>query len=416
MTTLILSPAFASHYQPLAVLGAAAQAEGDLVVVATAESFRERVLADGFSWIDLDLSRGTNPGVSRPEDQQNDEAAHLRAFFAATRRGAVDTLVFQCERRVDDLLWQPEAVARRLDEILRRVRPHRVISDHVSLTSTAALVGLGTPFETFVPGHPSQLPVHDELYGDPPAWPAALDPGPAERARVRRACREATERIAHRFNAAVSSISGSPASYEDPFRLHGKNVLFNYREDLHDAARAPWMDFRHRFLGGAIRTEELPEDVAASVDALGGRPLVYVSLGTFLSERDDVLATIASALRQAGLPAAITLGSTPRHRIGPIPPSWIVAPTLPQVALLRHASFAITHGGCNSVVETIDAGVPMLALPLSTDQFAIGADLERTGRARCLDPNALTGSSALLELLRDAPSRRDAAVVDPVVV
>jgi UDP:flavonoid glycosyltransferase YjiC (YdhE family) len=291
-----------------------------------------------------------------------------------------------------------------------------VITDHVSLTATAALVGLGVPFETFVPGHPSQLPVDGEVYGDPPRWPVALDPGPAERARVRRACERATERIADRFNAAVSAISGCGADSSDPFRIHGGSVLFNYREDLHDPNRARHMDFRHRFLDGCIRDEELPENLERPIEALRGRPLAYVSLGTFLSERGDVLATIASALRQAGLIGAMALGSTPRHRIGPVPPSWIVATTLPQVALLRHASVAITHGGCNSVVETIAAGVPMVVLPFSTDQFAISADLERTGRARCLAPNSLSAASLLANVLGDAPGRDDTALVNTMVV
>lgn len=416
MTTLILSPAFASHYQPLAVLGAAARADGDHVIVATAESFRERVLADGFSWVELVLSRGHNPGVSRTDDQQGGEAAHLAAFFAATRRGAAETLVFQSERRVDDLLWQPEAVARRLDEIVRRIRPDRVITDQVSLTATAALVGLEAPFETFVPGHPSQLPVDGEVYGNPPRWPVALDPGPVERSRVRRACERATEQIADRFNAAVSVISGRSADYADPFRIHGESVLFNYRKDLHDPERARRMAFSHRFLDGCVREEKLPKRLEPFIEALGGRPLVYVSLGTFLSERDDVLATIAQGLRQAGLPGAIALGSTPRHRLGPVPASWIVETTLPQVALLRHATLAITHGGCNSVVETVAAGVPMVVLPFSTDQFAISADLERTGRARCLDPNRLRASLLLPHLPGDASGRCDAAFVDAVVV
>jgi zeaxanthin glucosyltransferase len=405
MTTLIVSPAFASHYQPLAVLGSQARAEGDHVVVATGESFRERVLADGFSWADLELSRGHNGGVSRPDEQEGDEKEHLRGFFEATRRGAADTLVFQAARRVDDLLWQPEAVARGLDAITQRLRPDRVITDHVSLTATAALTGLGLAFETFVPGHPSQLPVGDEWYGLPPCWPGALEPRPGSQARIRGACEQATERVAERFNAAVSAIAGSRAAYSDPFRIHGERVLFNYRADLHHPARQLSLDFEHRFLDGCIREERLPAGPEAWVDALGQRPFVYVSLGTFLSARDDVLATIASALREADLPAAIALGSTPRDRIGPIPASWMVASTLPQVALLRHASLSITHGGCNSVVETIAAGVPMVVLPFSTDQFAIAADLERTGRGRCLDPNALTSPALLSEVLTSAPHR-----------
>jgi UDP:flavonoid glycosyltransferase YjiC (YdhE family) len=73
------------------------------------------------------------------------------------------------------------------------------------------------------------------------------------------------------------------------------------------------------------------------------------------------------------------------------------------VALLGHAAAAVTHAGNNSVGEALRDGVPMLALPLSTDQFAITADLERTGTGLCRDPNRLTAEDvrdALDELCR----------------
>ena len=55
-----------------------------------------------------------------------------------------------------------------------------------------------------------------------------------------------------------------------------------------------------------------------------------------------------------------------------------------------HSAAAVTHAGNNSAGEALRAGVPMLALPLSTDQFAIAADLERVGAGVCRDPNRLT--------------------------
>ena len=63
---------------------------------------------------------------------------------------------------------------------------------------------------------------------------------------------------------------------------------------------------------------------------------------------------------------------------------------LPQVTLLGHAALAVSHGGNNSVTEALTAGVPMLLLPLSTDQFAGAAALEDAGLAEVLDANALS--------------------------
>ena len=46
----------------------------------------------------------------------------------------------------------------------------------------------------------------------------------------------------------------------------------------------------------------------------------------------------------------------------------------------------MTHGGNNSVTEALTAGVPMLVLPFSTDQFAAAAALEDSGYGEAARP------------------------------
>ncbi len=108
----------------------------------------------------------------------------------------------------------------------------------------------------------------------------------------------------------------------------------------------------------------------------------YVSFGSFLSVRGDVLRRVAEAMIEIGMPAAIATGSTPVSELGEIPEDWLVRDYLPQVRLLSAATIAVTHGGNNSVTEAIGQGVPLLVLPFSTDQFAGAAAIERTGRER----------------------------------
>ena len=63
---------------------------------------------------------------------------------------------------------------------------------------------------------------------------------------------------------------------------------------------------------------------------------------------------------------------------------------LPQVSILRRASVLVTHAGNNSVTEALAHGVPMLALPFSTDQFDGAAAIEAAGLGLAADPNCVT--------------------------
>ncbi len=113
-----------------------------------------------------------------------------------------------------------------------------------------------------------------------------------------------------------------------------------------------------------------------------------MSFGSFLSVRADVLRRVAAALRRLPVRVALAVGSADRSVLGELPARWLVREFLPQVALLDAAAVAITHGGNNSVTESLTAGVPMLVLPFSTDQFAGAAAIENAGVGIALDPNA----------------------------
>ncbi len=110
---------------------------------------------------------------------------------------------------------------------------------------------------------------------------------------------------------------------------------------------------------------------------------------------------------------ALATGSAEPADLGPLPDDWLVRPFVPQVALVRQAAVAITHAGNNGVMEALTAGVPLLVLPFSTDQFAIAADLERTGLGLVADPNLATEAAireAVVGLL-EGPHRAAASAL-----
>ena len=388
MTLLVISPDYASHLYPLATLAGAWRDAGERVVVATGPATDAVVRSFGYERAHLQLGRGSNPGVIRAEEQPPGEDDALRGFFEATREGAVAALSFQARARGDDLLWNAVGVGRAVHDLVEQTRPTAVLVDHLAFGARLGLVSAGVPHADVVLGHPSALTVGDEVYGYPPAWPSGLDPDGAALAELRALCVDVRDAFTAQWNAALAELDPAGAPSADAFAETGDLLLLNYPGRLHDPQRTALLP-AHTFLGSAVREEPRDAEVEAWL-AADDRPVVYVSLGSFLSARADVLAVIAQALRPLDVRVALTTGSAPRSALGPLPGEWLVREFLPQVQLLGRSAVAVTHGGNNSVTEALTAGVPLLVLPLSTDQFAGAAGVEQAGVGSCLDPNAAT--------------------------
>jgi zeaxanthin glucosyltransferase len=405
VTLLVITPDYASHAMPLLTIAQAWQRRGQRVVVATGPAMAPLVRRVGMEYTELIMSRGSNAGVIRTKQARDEEADSLEAFFSATKLGMIETLRFQAQARATDLLWRPRQVAWRTMRIVDTHAPDTILVDHLAFASTIGLRALDVPYGDVVLGHPTALPLGDELYGVPSAWPPVLSPDAVEMQSLRATARGVAEAFTYAYNDALQAIAPGQASVEDAFAAHGDLVLYNYPAALHGSARTAKLP-RHAFLGSAVRTETSDPDVYAWLDRNDPRPLVVVSLGTFLSARADVLARITAALRLVDVRVAMAIGDNDPDAIGPTPDDWLVRTSLPQVALLEHAALLVTHGGNNSVTEALTYAVPMLVLPFSTDQFDGAAAVERSLAGVALDPNSASRpliAGAVRGLLRNPP-------------
>jgi zeaxanthin glucosyltransferase len=395
MTTLLISPDYASHYYGLATLG---RAHGGRVVVATGPALRECVLADGFEHVELRLGAGHNDGVAGAGGQSGAEREHLRAFFAATRRGMAATVAFQVRSRGRDMLWQPERVTRELAAVLERVQPEHVVVDQLAFGATLALRALERPFVSFLPSHPCQLPLPGDVDGFPVRFPEELAPGAGELEALRALCERRTRAFTETYNATLARLNPAAAPVTEAVSTGGSLLtVIAYPEELAPEAARPGVA-----LVGPVVRAELPD--AGLRRGLArrrpGLPTVYVSLGTFLSARDDVLATIAEALRAMAVNVVLSTGVADIGRLGPLPEHWHVAPSVAQVAALATCDAVICHGGNNTVMEALSAGLPVLAGPFSSDQFVAAEDLRRHGVGDAFDPNRADAAEIGLRVTR----------------
>ncbi len=120
-------------------------------------------------------------------------------------------------------------------------------------------------------------------------------------------------------------------------------------------------------------------------ECLDGRPLIYATLGTTRNVQSRVLRLIAEACQGLHVQLVISLGNRfDSASFADLPGKPLVTQYAPQLELLKLAQIVITHGGSNTVFETLMAGKPMIVIPLAYDQPAIAARLARLQLAEVL--------------------------------
>lgn len=153
----------------------------------------------------------------------------------------------------------------------------------------------------------------------------------------------------------------------------------------------------------ALEELDLPKD---------GPPLVFCSLGTLQGSQRELFAIMAQACAAIGTRAVIGHGGgLSREEGASLPGDPLVRAFWPQAAVLRRCAAAVLHGGFNSVLDALTAGVPIVALPIGFEQPATAARIVRIGAGRMLSPRGLS-AGALAKALReviDRPSYAQAA-------
>ncbi|MGF1480737.1 MAG: glycosyltransferase [Cyanophyceae cyanobacterium] len=108
--------------------------------------------------------------------------------------------------------------------------------------------------------------------------------------------------------------------------------------------------------------------------------LIYASLGTLQNQNWSIFETIATACADVEAQLVISLGDPQRQKPEPaLPGEPLVVPYAPHQQLIEKASLVITHAGMNTVLGALSRGVPLVAIPITSEQPGIAARLARTG-------------------------------------
>lgn len=115
-------------------------------------------------------------------------------------------------------------------------------------------------------------------------------------------------------------------------------------------------------------------------DRLNGKRLIYASFGTTQNRIRHLHDAVAAAAEGLDAQVVLSLGGAETMDFSrKLPENVLVAPSVPQLEILERADLMITHAGMNSTLESLAAGVPMVAIPIAHDQHGVAARIEWTG-------------------------------------
>lgn len=156
------------------------------------------------------------------------------------------------------------------------------------------------------------------------------------------------------------------------------------------------------FLGPSI-TDRLP-DSSFPFEKLRGK-LIYISLGTIANTSANFFSQCIEAF--ADFPATIVISVGKRvsmERFKSIPDNILMFHFVPQLETLQHTDVFITHGGMNSVNESLFYGVPMIVVPQALDQSLVAKRVCELGVGLTIEKgkaNAAALRGATLQILEN---------------
>ena len=141
------------------------------------------------------------------------------------------------------------------------------------------------------------------------------------------------------------------------------------------------------------------ETLPTWVEELPPRPTVHASLGTIFHRTPGIFEAILAGLREEPITLLLAVGRDQAPaRFEPQPPHIRIERYLPHALLLPRCDLVVTHGGYGSLMACLDAGVPMVVIPLAGgDQAGNAERCAALGVAR-----VVTAERRTPEAIRDA--------------
>ncbi|HEX9096146.1 MAG TPA: nucleotide disphospho-sugar-binding domain-containing protein [Candidatus Dormibacteraeota bacterium] len=272
----------------------------------------------------------------------------------------------------------------RLTAIFESVKPDVIVQDNV--VAFPAVLTAGVPWVRIVSCNPLEI-------ADPALPPALSGLSTSESSQWKpfRRAYAASHADLHRDFSRFAIEQGCPAlpagefMYESPFLN-----LYTYPAELDYSRSRPLSPTWHR-LESCVRTTDGPFQLPPSL--AGSGKVIYLSLGSLGSADTELMGRLIDLLGTTSHRVIVSMG--PQHEALRLHDNMVGAEFLPQTSVLPLVDLVITHGGNNTVTESLYFGKPMILLPLFWDQHDNAQRVQETGFGVRLDPYRFRGEELL---------------------
>ncbi len=385
----IITPPVAGHIHPFGALGRELIARGHRVTLLHMEDVRARAIEEGLEFAALGESDHPPGSLSRSlaELGQRKGLGALRFTVEAVRRTT-------------------EMICRDAPAVLEVRGIDRLLVDQMEPAGGSVADHLGIPFVTIC----NALALNREPFMPPPftGWKYS-------RSAWGRARNSFGYSIHDRLMAPVMQVVAKWRKRWGLAGLRSADDSFSTLAQISQMTRG--FDFPREGLpqcftyAGPLRRPDL-NPVSFPWQKLDGRPVIYASLGTLQHGKREIFARMAEACAPLDVQMVIAHnGGLSETDIAALPGKPVAVPFAPQRDVLKRAALTLTHAGLNTVLDSLAAAVPIIAMPITYEQPAIAARLEASRTGLSITSARLTAVSireSILRILRDA-SYRDRA-------
>jgi zeaxanthin glucosyltransferase len=387
----ILSFASPGHYYPVTALGRRLQSRGHEVVYFQVADLEPPIRAAGLEYRQIGR-KDFPPGTLRKLDEELGKLKGLAGLRCALRRLARTSMM----------------VLRDAPAAIRDEGVDALIVDQVEMAGGTVAQHLGLPFVSVALTLPLNLDASVPSVSFP--WSHGIAPAARLRNRLGNAFLELVS------SANLRTINRQRRAWGLP-SARGLNSLFSGLAQVVQLPAALELPGRrlppHFHYTGPWTDPEARAPVDFPWSRLDSdRPLVYASMGTLQNGLLRPYRIIAEACAGLDLQLVISLGGgQDPAALGHLPGDPIVVGYAPQLELIRRSTLTISHGGLNTVLESLEQGVPMVVLPVTNDQPGVGARVAWSGVGRSIPVGRLTVGrlrDAVCEVLGD-PAYRERA-------